>query len=48
MRIPVEAELTEPVHVNVASLGARGFTHLIVDAGRHSKRDRDHRSHRRR
>ena len=37
VRIPVEAELTEPVHVNVASLGARGFTHLIVDAGRHSK-----------
>ena len=37
MRIPVEAELTEPVHVNVASLGARGFTHLIVDAGRHSR-----------
>jgi Fe-S cluster assembly protein SufD len=37
VRIPVEAELTEPVHVNVASLGARGFSHLIVDAGRHSK-----------
>jgi Fe-S cluster assembly protein SufD len=37
VRIPVEAELTEPVHVNVAGLGARGFTHLIVDSGRHSK-----------
>ncbi len=37
VRIPVEAELAEPVHVNVASLGARGFTHLIVDAARHSK-----------
>ena len=37
VRIPVEAELTEPVHVNVASLGARGFTHLIVEAGRHSR-----------
>jgi Fe-S cluster assembly protein SufD len=37
VRIPVEAELTEPVHVNVASLGGRGFSHLIVDAGRHSK-----------
>jgi Fe-S cluster assembly protein SufD len=37
VRIPVEAELTEPVHVNVASLGARGFSHLIVDAGRHSR-----------
>jgi Fe-S cluster assembly protein SufD len=37
VRIPVEAELTEPVHVNVAGLGARGFTHLIVEAGRHSK-----------
>ncbi|MFI7065416.1 Fe-S cluster assembly protein SufD [Kribbella sp. NPDC050124] len=37
VRIPKEAELTEPVHVNVASLGARGFAHLIVDAGRHSK-----------
>jgi Fe-S cluster assembly protein SufD len=37
VRIPVEAALTEPVHVNVASLGARGFSHLIVDAGRHSK-----------
>jgi Fe-S cluster assembly protein SufD len=37
VRIPVETELTGPVHVNVASLGARGFSHLIVDAGRHSK-----------
>jgi len=37
VRIPLEAELTEPVHVNVASLGARGFSHVIVDAGRHSK-----------
>ncbi|TWD84393.1 iron-regulated ABC transporter permease protein SufD [Kribbella amoyensis] len=37
VRIPAEAELTEPVHVNVASLGARGFTHLIVDAARHSR-----------
>jgi Fe-S cluster assembly protein SufD len=37
VRIPVEAELTEPVHVSVASLGARGYGHLIVEAGRHSK-----------
>jgi Fe-S cluster assembly protein SufD len=37
VRIPAEAELTEPVHVNVASLGARGYGHLIVEAGRHSK-----------
>ncbi|WP_350276593.1 Fe-S cluster assembly protein SufD [Kribbella sp. HUAS MG21] len=37
VRIPVEAELAEPVHVNVASLGARGFSHLVVEAGRHSK-----------
>ena len=37
VRIPVESELTEPVHVNVASLGGRGFSHLIVEAGRHSK-----------
>ena len=37
VRIPVEAELTEPVHVNIASLGARGFSHVIVESGRHSK-----------
>jgi Fe-S cluster assembly protein SufD len=37
VRIPAGADLTEPVHVNVAGLGARGFTHLIVDAGRHSR-----------
>jgi Fe-S cluster assembly protein SufD len=37
IRIPAEAELTEPVRVNVASLGGRGFTHLIVEAGRHSR-----------
>ncbi|GAA1672459.1 Fe-S cluster assembly protein SufD [Kribbella yunnanensis] len=37
VRIPNEAELTEPVHVNVASLGGRGYTHLIVEAGRHSR-----------
>ena len=48
VRIPVEAELTEPVHVNVASLGGRGFGHLVIEAGRHSRGDRDHRPHRRR
>jgi Fe-S cluster assembly protein SufD len=37
VRIPVEAELTEPVHVNVASLGGRGFGHLVIEAGRHSR-----------
>ncbi len=37
MRIPVEAELTEPVHVNVASLGGRGYGHLVIEAGRHSR-----------
>ncbi|WP_328994637.1 Fe-S cluster assembly protein SufD [Kribbella sp. NBC_01245] len=37
VRIPVEAELTEPVHVNVASLGGRGFSHLVIDAARHSR-----------
>ncbi|WP_405058376.1 Fe-S cluster assembly protein SufD [Kribbella sp. NBC_01505] len=37
VRIPNEAELTEPVHVNVASLGGRGYTHLIIEAGRHSR-----------
>jgi Fe-S cluster assembly protein SufD len=37
VRIPNEAELTEPVHVNVASLGARGYSHLILEAGRHSR-----------
>lgn len=37
VRIPVEAELTEPVHVNVASLGGRGYGHLVIEAGRHSR-----------
>ncbi|GAA1572322.1 Fe-S cluster assembly protein SufD [Kribbella sancticallisti] len=37
VRIPVEAELTEPVHVNVASLGGRGHGHLVIEAGRHSR-----------
>ena len=34
VRIPAEAELTEPVHVTVAG---PGFGHLIVDAGRFSR-----------
>ncbi|WP_433002849.1 Fe-S cluster assembly protein SufD [Kribbella sp. CA-294648] len=37
VRIPVEAELTEAVHVNVASLGGRGYGHLVIEAGRHSR-----------
>ncbi|WBQ01798.1 Fe-S cluster assembly protein SufD [Kribbella sp. CA-293567] len=37
VRIPVEAELSEPVHVNVASLGGRGYGHLVIEAGRHSR-----------
>jgi Fe-S cluster assembly protein SufD len=37
VRIPAEAELTEPVHVNVTSLGGRGFGHLVIEAGRHSR-----------
>ncbi|WP_112238999.1 Fe-S cluster assembly protein SufD [Kribbella monticola] len=37
VRIPNDAELTEPVHVNVASLGGRGFGHLVIEAGRHSR-----------
>jgi Fe-S cluster assembly protein SufD len=34
VRIPAEAELTDPVHVTVAG---PGFGHLIVDAGRFSR-----------
>jgi len=37
VRIPVEAELIEPVHVNVTGLGGRGFGHLVIEAGRHSR-----------
>jgi Fe-S cluster assembly protein SufD len=37
VRIPAEAELTEPVHVTVTGLGGRGFGHLVIDAGRHSR-----------
>ncbi|ADB32340.1 FeS assembly protein SufD [Kribbella flavida DSM 17836] len=37
VRIPADAELTDPVHVNVAGLGARGFAHLVVESGRHSR-----------
>ncbi|MFC0625305.1 Fe-S cluster assembly protein SufD [Kribbella deserti] len=37
VRVPADAELTEAVHVNVAGLGGRGYSHLIVDAGRHSR-----------
>jgi len=37
VRIAAEAELSAPVHVSVANLGERGFGHLIIDAGRHSR-----------
>ena len=37
VRIPAEAELTEPVHVGVTTLGERGFGHLVIDAGPHSR-----------
>jgi Fe-S cluster assembly protein SufD len=37
VRIPADAELSEPVHVNVESLGGRGFGHLVIEAGRHSR-----------
>jgi Fe-S cluster assembly protein SufD len=37
VRIAAEAELSEPVRVNVASLGGRGFGHLVIEAGRHSR-----------
>jgi Fe-S cluster assembly protein SufD len=37
VRIPADAELTEPVRVHVAGLGGRGFGHLVIEAGRHSR-----------
>jgi Fe-S cluster assembly protein SufD len=37
VRIPNDAELTEPVHVNIAGLGGRSFGHLVIEAGRHSR-----------
>ncbi|MGH3463946.1 MAG: Fe-S cluster assembly protein SufD [Kribbellaceae bacterium] len=37
VRIPAEAELTEPVQIDVTALGERGFAHLVVEAGRHSR-----------
>jgi Fe-S cluster assembly protein SufD len=37
VRIANEAELTEPVHVDVTGLSGRGFGHLVIDAGRHSR-----------
>jgi Fe-S cluster assembly protein SufD len=37
VRIPAEAELTEAIHVNIAGLGGRGFGHLVIEAGRHSR-----------
>jgi Fe-S cluster assembly protein SufD len=37
VRIPAEAELTGPVQVDVTALGERGFGHVVIDAGRHSR-----------
>ncbi|TCN37998.1 Fe-S cluster assembly protein SufD [Kribbella orskensis] len=37
VRIPAEAELSEAIHVNIAGLGGRGFGHLVIEAGRHSR-----------
>jgi Fe-S cluster assembly protein SufD len=37
VRIPAEARLTEAVRIDVTSLGERGFGHVIVEAGRHSR-----------
>ncbi|MGC4941545.1 Fe-S cluster assembly protein SufD [Kribbella sp. DT2] len=37
VRIPNDAELTEPVHVNIAGLGGRSFGHVVIEAGRHSR-----------
>ncbi len=37
VRIPADAELTEAVHVDVTALGEKGFGHLVIEAGRHSR-----------
>ena len=37
VRIPAEAQLTGPVHVNLAGVGERAFGHLVIEAGRHSR-----------
>jgi Fe-S cluster assembly protein SufD len=37
VRIAADAVLTEPVQVDVATLAGRGFGHLVIEAGRHSR-----------